>query len=132
MRKSPHGGIRNAQEKLSYDFYEPRVEQDLAVYLHAHSFMPDGSRRSVSNWQKGMFGVKEDMQSLQRHLKDLEALTKGYSVFKEVEDGEEITHYIKDLNFVHPDWEEVTFVKACCAVRFNICVIHNDYLLGLE
>lgn len=134
MRKSKQGGVRDdSLGKLDYSFYEPRVEQLKAEYLLKHAHTKNGFR-PVDNWQAGMFGVKEDMKSLARHFKDLEAINKGYRVFKEKRDNKEITHYFKSniKLIISSDYTEVTFEEACCAIEFNINVIMNDHLLGLK
>lgn len=129
-RKFESGGIRDTSNgKISYLARNPLVEESFASYMTEHSFMPDGSRRSMQNWFKG-FSLAEDMESLVRHVADLEALHAGYFVYKNRSKlAHETTHILDKRLKVLPDgWKEVLVEDTLNAIRFNCGVYMVDYL----
>ena len=63
------GAIRDTdQGKLDYEgCLNPEVLEVFAQYMLKHSYLPDGSRRSMDNWQKG-FPQDQTVKSLLRHV----------------------------------------------------------------
>lgn len=91
MRKFDSGAIRDTEDG-KYDFegcLDPAVLREFAGYMYRHSFLPDGTRRSADNWQKG-FGLDVLMKSLMRHVMDLWLLHRGHPVTRP-EDGHVVT-----------------------------------------
>lgn len=130
------GAIRDTSKgKISYLARNPIVEASFAKYMTEHSFMPDGTRRSMQNWFKG-FGLQEDMESLVRHVADLEAMHAGYLVYKaRYKDGREET-MIESTDWLDHEaskaedmvsLKRATIEDTINAIRFNCGV----YLLDL-
>ena len=83
MRKFKGGAVRDTAEgKLSYyGFRHPLVEQSFAKYMEGHQTLPDGSKREANNWWGG-WSTEISLQSMIRHLEDLQALHAGYNVYE--------------------------------------------------
>ena len=127
IRQFESGGIRDSGEgKLNYyGFRHPLLEQSFAKYMHEHRKMANGTLRDANNWWKG-WDKEISLQSLIRHVEDLQAIHAGYEVI-EIR-GEEIEkHYIRPefaTDFIQslPKETDVKIIneEECCnAIRFN-------------
>ena len=83
IRKFESGGLRDSSEgKLNYyGFRHPLLEQSFAKYMHEHRKMTDGTLRDANNWWKG-WDKEVSLQSLVRHVEDLQAINAGYVVIE--------------------------------------------------
>jgi len=131
LRKFKGDAIRDTNEgKISYfGFRHPLVEHSFGKYMLKHQICSDGSKREANNWWDG-WSEDISIDSLVRHVEDLQAIQAGYTVVKIRHDGKETTELIKpvvkgDLTFSHistPKGAIVTEVtKEDCynAARFN-------------
>lgn len=105
------GANRNSDNgKLDYSgFNAPIVDWAFAQYMHSHRKLEDGTLRDSDNWQKGI-PRNELLKSLIRHVKDLELIEAGYTVY---ENGN-----ILDVTDV------------LCGIRFNVNAMLLDTLNG--
>lgn len=113
MNRDSRGG------KLNYRCRNPLVEQSFAEYM---TRVNEG-KRDVSNWFKGSGDLNHDIESLLRHVTDLEAIHNGLRVFKIKENGLEHTHYTRG----EMKGEEVTAEDCLNAIRFNCGLYLIDY-----
>lgn len=125
MRKFKNGAIRDtADGKLEYyGFRHPLIEQSFAEYMDRHRNLPDGSKRSSSNWWDG-WSTDISLQSMVRHLEDLQALHAGLYAY-EIRDkkGVRRVYSFKKLK----EGTEITKEECLNAIRFNA----GAYLLEL-
>jgi len=114
------GSTRNSAEgKLEYlGFNHPKLEQMFAEYMHKHRKLEDGTLRASNNWWKG-WDKEVSIQSLNRHVQDLNAIHAGYTVVKFKSDGVETTKYLKEEELVLTGGDVVTEEECCNAIRFN-------------
>lgn len=119
------GANRNSSNgKLEYlGFNHPVLEQKFAEYMHKHRVLEDGTLRDSNNWWKG-WDKEVSLQSLNRHVQDLNAIHAGYIVVKFKTNKGETTKYITIEEFVlmrvgRNDIEVVTEEDCCSAIRFN-------------
>lgn len=119
IRKFETGATRDTEGgKNDYEGYlSPLSLFAFGNYMTKHRRQPDGSLRDSDNWQKGI-SLPCYMKSLWRHLLDLWSLHRGYQVYKERVNGEEVTH-VQRGGPAHPDWVEVTVEDSCCGIWFN-------------
>jgi len=127
IRKFKTGGLRDSGEgKLNYyGFRHPLLEQSFAKYMHEHRKMIDGTLRDANNWWKG-WDKEVSLQSLVRHVEDLQAIDAGYEVIEVRRNGIE-KHYVRPelctdfLNSIPEDVPvKVVNAEECCnAIRFN-------------
>ncbi len=130
------GGLRDSGEgKLNYyGFRHPLIEQSFARYMDEHRKMADGTLRDANNWWKG-WDKEISLQSLVRHVEDLQAIHAGYMVIEVRRNGVE-KHYIeieKGTNFLNsiPEDIPVKIISAedCLnAIRFNTGAYLLDHL----
>lgn len=129
----PNGANRDGRAgKVSYRCRNPIVELSFAKYMDKCTYLANGERREPDNWMKGM-DLTHDLDSLLRHVADLEALHHGYRVFKVKRDDVERTIYSnelvtseqKDIEVIEVDREDTVN-----AIRFNCGVYLLDYLHG--
>lgn len=120
IRHFESGATRDTSKgKFDYrGFRNPMCEHSFAGYMHAHRFLPDGSIRDSDNWWGG-FGKQVALESLVRHVVDLEALNAGYRVFKERSGEEEHTHYLYPSETPAEMWRAVNEEECCNAIRFG-------------
>lgn len=125
MRKFKNGAIRDTAEgKLEYyGFRHPLIEQSFAEYMDRHRNLPDGSKRSSNNWWSG-WSTDISLQSMVRHLEDLQALHAGLYAY-EIRDkkGVRRVYSFKKLK----EGTEITKEECLNAIRFNA----GAYLLEL-
>ena len=136
MRKTKTGATRsNAKYKIEYlGFRHPLLEHSYGNYMLRHQRQENGELRTADNWWKGL-DPNDTIQSLVRHVEDLEALHAGLFVYKvkhidngEVEEETVVLPYSYNETFKRalPDnWHKVTKEEACNAGRFNL----GSYLL---
>jgi hypothetical protein len=123
IRQFSSGALRDSGEgKLNYyGFRHPVLEQSFAKYMHEHRKMIDGTLRDANNWWKG-WDKEISLQSLVRHLEDLQAIHAGYSVIEYRKNGEVLKKYIPSGGVITIDDDSVKFIteEECCnAIRFN-------------
>jgi hypothetical protein len=125
MRKFKNGAIRDtADGKLEYfGVRHPLIEQSFAEYMDRHRNLPDGSKRSSNNWWSG-WSTDISLQSMVRHLEDLQALHAGLYAY-EVRDKKGVrgVYSFKKLK----EGTEITKEECLNAIRFNA----GAYLLEL-
>ena len=128
------GALRDVGEG-KYDYYgfrHPLLEQSYAKYMHKHRQMPDGTLRDANNWWKG-WDTDVSLQSMVRHVEDLQALHAGLVVI-EIRGKDGIRKVYHDLSNNEPyqigkdeKFHVVTKEEALNAIRFNT----QAYLLQL-
>ena len=120
------GGLRDSSEgKFNYyGFRHPLLEQSFAEYMHEHRKMSDGTLRDANNWWKG-WDKEVSLQSLVRHIEDLQALKAGYVVI-EIRNQNGVKKVYHDLSTNEPYTVEkndevkiITEEECCNAIRFN-------------
>lgn len=114
-----------------YGFRHPLVEHSFGKYMLKHQKQADGKLRSPDNWW-GMWDTDISLDSLTRHITDLEALHAGLFVYKVRDDGEEtvVLPYSYEETFKKPlpkNWTRVDEEESLNAIRFNC----GSYLLKL-
>ena len=116
------GGMRSSGEgKIEYfGFRHPLCELSFGKYMHKHQTCEDGSKRTSDNWWKG-WDENVSIQSMVRHIEDLQAIEAGYRVFKVKHFGGEETIYSPDItDYVEiMKGQEVTKEDCYNAIRFN-------------
>lgn len=126
IRQFGNGAVRDSGAgKLDYyGFRHPKIEQLFAEYMERHQHLPDGSIRKGYNWWAG-WDKEVSLQSLVRHVEDLQAIYAGYVVIEiRGKDGvRKVYHNLsKNEPYIIEDDEEakVIGVEECCgAIRFN-------------
>jgi hypothetical protein len=101
IRKFETGAIRDGEgNKADIEgIFCPLVMRAYSKYLFSKIHMPDGSIRSMENWQKGI-PIESYMKSKCRHDLDLKLLFRGYKAYDEL-------------------GKEVSLKEALCAIMFN-------------
>jgi hypothetical protein len=124
MRKFKSNAVRDTNEgKISYyGFTHPLVEHSFGEYMLRHRTCADGSLREANNWWSG-WSTDVSLDSMTRHIKDLEALHAGLFVYKLRDKGEKTIMSIKPIKGLEP----VTKEEAINGIKFNC----NAYLLQL-
>ncbi len=122
IRKFKTGGLRDCGDgKLNYyGFRHPLLEQSFAKYMHEHRKMQDGTLRDADNWWKG-WDKEISLQSLVRHVEDLQAIHAGYMVIEERDDeGVHKTYMTRDeACMLTHDFKVITAEECTNAIRFN-------------
>jgi hypothetical protein len=126
IRTFESGGLRDSGDG-KYDYFgfrHPLLEQSFASYMHEHRKMADGSLRDANNWWKG-WDKLVSLQSLVRHVEDLQALQAGLVVI-EIRNKNGVRKVYHDLSknepYVIEKDETAKIINAddCCnAIRFN-------------
>lgn len=135
IRKFESGATRDSAEgKLDYfGFRHPLIEQSFAKYMHGHRKLPDGSLRDANNWWKGWDSMIS-LQSMVRHLEDLQALHAGLVVLEiRSKQGVDKVYYDLSKNIPYkPKKDETVKIinKEEClnAIKFNCNAYLLDYL----
>lgn len=126
IRKFEGGAVRDSNlGKLDYyGFRHPKLEQLFAQYMDDHRHLPDGSLRNANNWW-ATWDKEISLQSLVRHVEDLQAIQAGYVVI-EIRSTKGVRKVYHDLSnnepyIIEEDEEaKVISVEECCsAIRFN-------------
>lgn len=131
LRTFEGGGIRDTGEGklLYYGSRHPLTEQSFTKYMEEHRRLPDGSMRGVSNWWC-TWDKEISLQSMVRHLEDLQAIHAGYIVFELRYDRKVVKEYldggIEKANDKVKEWKEskidfkwITAEECLSAIRFN-------------
>jgi len=134
MRKFTSNATRDTNSgKISYyGFTHPLVEHSFGNYMLRHQTQADGKKREANNWWGG-WSTDISIDSLTRHIKDLECLHAGLLVYKvRLEDGEEtvVLPYTYKEIYKEPlpdNWTLTNKEEALNAIKFNC----NSYLLNL-
>jgi len=129
MREFKSGATRsNPDGKISYyGFRHPLVELSFGKYMLKHQVQEDGKIRESNNWWKG-WDKKTSLDSLVRHVEDLQAIYSGFAVVKEFIGNKEVTHYLQpnELPLYTKNKAVAVSEEECVnAVKFNC----NSYLL---
>lgn len=133
MRKFSSGAVRsNAGGKIEYyGFRNPLCELSFGKYMLKHQVQEDGKLRSSSNWWGG-WSKDVSLQSLVRHVEDLQAIHAGLTVIKVRNKKKEIetTYYLQPNELPYKSGKdeecEVVSEEECVnAIKFNC----NAYLL---
>ena len=129
MRKFKSNATRDTNKgKISYfGFRHPLVEHSFGKYMLKHQKQADGQMREPNNWWGG-WDAKISIDSLTRHIADLECLHAGLYVYKvRLDDGEDTVVLPEKKNPLPKNWEEVSKEDCLNAAKFNC----NAYLLDL-
>jgi hypothetical protein len=132
LRKFDGGATRSsANGKIDwYGVYHPLVEKSFGEYMKKHTHTEDGGIREFNNWHSG-WDKSISLQSLLRHVKDLEAIYSNYNVIKLRGNSGEETYYLKNGEVIDiPDnyvAEHITEEECVNAIRFNC----GSYLLDI-
>jgi len=139
IRKFEGGGLRDSGEG-KHDFFgfrHPLLELSFAEYMQSHRKMEDGTLRDAANWWKG-WDKEISLQSLIRHVEDLQALQAGYIVFEVRDEGGVHKEYVKSIDEANNkvrDWKDmkvkfkwITAEECCNAIRFNSMSYLLEYL----
>ena len=128
IRTAKTGANRNPSDgKFQYSkFVNPLNEYSFAKYMHGKRLLPDGSLRNGDNWQKGL-DKEWLMDSLTRHIKELELLDLGFILVQYKDDEGEHT-LVHTTTEEHLDWtyyagfKDFTIINkedVLNAIRFN-------------
>lgn len=126
-RKFAKGAVRDTGDgKFDYyGFRHPLCEQSFAKYMHQHRQMPDGSLRDANNWWGGWDSIIS-LQSMVRHVEDLQAIHSGLTAIEIRRNGVEKFYLPPNqvaefLNTIPEDIPvKILGLEECCnAIRFN-------------
>jgi hypothetical protein len=132
LRKFDGGATRSsANGKIDwFGVRHPLVEKSFGEYMKKHTHTEDGSIREFTNWHGG-WDKSISLQSLLRHVEDLQAIYNGYRVVKVRSRIGEVTHYLKKGETVELEDDEtaelISEEECVNAVRFNC----GSYLLDI-
>jgi len=130
MREFNNGAIRSSAEgKIDWlGVRHPKVEASFGNYMRKHTQTEDGSQRAYNNWWGG-WDEEISIQSLNRHVEDLNAIQAGQYVYKIKDFGGEHT-FIYDEPQIVLDKFGARVTKEDCynAVRFNCGAGLLEYL----
>lgn len=123
------GAIRSSSKgKIEWlGVRHPLVEKSFGEYMKRHTRTEDGGKRDFNNWWSG-WSEEVSIQSMLRHVQDLECLHAGLYVYKvKLEDGEDTV--VMPFKEKRPpnNWTEVSKEECLNAIKFNV----NAYLLNL-
>ncbi|MDA3802366.1 MAG: hypothetical protein PF488_00505 [Patescibacteria group bacterium] len=120
MRNFKTGAVRDtSNNKISYyGFRHPLVEHSYGKYMLRHREQADGKLRSPNNWWGG-WSEDTSIDSLARHVADLECLHAGLFVYKvRTKDGEATEVFTKKQP-LKKGWTEVNKEESYNAIKFN-------------
>lgn len=131
LRKFNGGAVRDSDKgKIHYlGIRHPLVEHSFGLYMLKHQTCADGTMRKADNWWDG-WSESVSLDSMLRHVADLEALHAGLFVYKERDKNGEHTHILtKELKNLKDviGFEQVTEEDCLNAIKFNC----NSYLLEI-
>ena len=113
--------------KISYyGFRHPLVEHSFGKYMLKHQKQADGKLRSPDNWWSG-WDESVSLDSMTRHLADLECIQAGLYVYKIRNKDEEITA-VYPCKQNKKGWEEVSKEDCYNAIKFNCNAGLLEYL----
>lgn len=129
IRKFNKGATRDTNKcKISYyGFRHPLVEHSFGKYMLKHQKQSDGKIREANNWWSG-WSSDVSIDSLTRHVVDLECLHAGLFVYKiRLDDGEDTVVLSEKKHPLPKNWQETTKEDCLNAIKFNC----NSYLLQI-
>jgi len=121
MRKFKSGAIRSsANHKISWlGVRHPLVEKSFGEYMKRHTITESGEVRQYNNWWAG-WSEEVSIQSLLRHVQDLECLHVGLKVYKvKLSDGEDTVVLPEPPKVLPDNWSECDIESSLNAIRFN-------------
>ena len=136
IRKFEGRAIRDTSDgKIEwFGVTHPAVEMSFGKFMDNHRYMPNGDIRESDNWWDGWDKIVS-LQSMLRHVKDLEMIEAGYIAFEIREAGKVYKHYVKSIDEANDcvkDWKEmkvnfhwITGEEAANSIKFNC----NSYIL---
>lgn len=121
IRRFESGATRSSSDgKIEqYGFRHPLVEHSFGKYMKVHQVQENGERRTSNNW---WCGWSEDIsiQSLVRHVEDLQAIQAGLYVYKvKGFDGENTVVSIHPIEELEETGARVSKDDCYNAARFN-------------
>lgn len=123
--------VSDGKEEV-YGFRHPLVEKSFMEYMNTHRKMADGSVRDGNNWWAG-WPSDVSLQSLVRHVEDLQALHAGLVVL-EIRNKDGVKKVYHSLASGEPyivEKDDIVKVlnkeETLNAAKFNV----NAYLLDL-
>ena len=125
VRKFKSGATRSSSEgKIEYaGFRHPLCELSFGKYMNKHRVQEDGKLRESNNWWNG-WTTDVSLQSMVRHVEDLQAIHAGYNVYKiKSKDGEETVYTTSE--YKGNGVADITEEECLNAIRFNT----QSYLL---
>ena len=121
MREFGNGAIRSsAQGKIDWlGVRHPKVEASFGNYMRKHTQTEDGKTRAYDNWWSG-WDENVSIQSLIRHVEDLNAIQAGQYVYK-IKDfhGEHTLIYDEQNKKLDDFGARITKEDCYNAIRFN-------------
>ncbi len=132
LRKFNSGAVRSSSEgKIDwFGVRHPLVENSFGNYMKKHTVTEDGSKREFNNWWGG-WDKKVSLQSMIRHMEDLQAINSGLIVVKKRNAQGESTIYVRPGQVIVQDKDDIiepVSEEDCVnAIRFNC----GAYLLDL-
>lgn len=132
MRQFNGEAVRDSDKgKIHYlGFRHPLVEHSFGQYMLRHQVCADGSIRKADNWWDG-WSEQVSLDSMLRHVADLEALNAGYDVYKVRGKNGEKTIYQKSGSILKTEKDEIVQKvdeeETLNAIRFNC----GSYLLEI-
>lgn len=132
MRKFEGTGIRDTDKgKIHYyGFNHPLCEHIFGKYMMFHQTCADGTMRKADNWWS-VWSEEVSLDSLTRHVKDLECLQAGLYVYKVRDDDGEYTVVLPERKTkLKKNEKEVTKAECYCAIRFNAMAGLLKHLIG--
>jgi len=121
MRKFQSGAVRSsAKGKIDWlGARHPLVEKSFGEYMKRHTKTEDGGTRDFNNWWSG-WKPEISIQSMLRHVQDLECLHAGLFVYKvKLEDGEDTVVMPFKKDKLPSNWRQVDREECYNAIRFN-------------
>ena len=121
LRKFDGGATRSsALGKIDWlGVRHPKVESSYGNYMRKHTQTEDGSTRAYNNWWGG-WDENISIQSLNRHVEDLNAIEAGQCVYKLMGfHGEKTLIYDEPVKTLEDYGARVTKEDCYNAIRFN-------------
>jgi hypothetical protein len=121
LRKFNGGAVRSsANGKLEWlGLRHPLVEKSFGEYMKRHTRTEDGGTRAYNNWWS-LWSEEVSIQSMLRHVQDLECLHVGLKVYKvKLDDGEDTVVLPYPPDKLEDNWTECSVEETLNAIRFN-------------
>ena len=128
MRTFNNGATRSSSNgKIDWlGVRHPLVEKSFGDYMKRHRQTEDGKLRDFNNWFGG-WDEEISIQSMLRHVADLECIQAGLYVYKIRDKDEEITA-VYPCKQNKKGWEEVSKEDCYNAIKFNCNAGLLEYL----
>ena len=130
MRKFNNGAIRSSADgKIDWlGVRHPLVEASFGEYMNKHRNTEDGGLREFNNWWGG-WSESVSIQSLNRHVEDLNAIESGYYVYKAKDkNGERTVVSKKPIKLLDDTGLRVSKSDCYNAIKFNCNAGLLEYL----